>query len=141
MKTWTFRLNALDKNGNEYIHVATASLSFIRDIDKRFWEFLDPSSDRDTFTTRANALHDTELTITRNRENNTFTFAQENSEWNFVLSHESALLFDEDCELISISTPSRRPGNLPTVAQIGQYLHAIDIGDSAYIEKHNKLFS
>lgn len=140
MKTWSFKLKSIDKNGNTYDHVVTASTSFIRDMYDRFWEFLREDCEADTFKTRSNKLYSAPLTITRNRENNTFTFTQEDSEWNFTAPRDQVELLDSECEMFSLTTPPRRGKFAPSKQQIGEYLHAIDNGDDAYISSFNAKF-
>lgn len=140
MKTWSFKLKAIDKNGNTYDHVVVASTSFIRDIHNRFWEFLRDDCEKDTFTTRSNKLYSAPLTVTRNRENDTYTFSQEGSEWNFTVPSDQANLLSSECEMFSLFTPPNRKGPTPNGHQIGEYLHAIDHGNDAYISSFNRKF-
>lgn len=139
MKTYSFKFNALDKNGKTYEHVAVASLSFVRDIHDRFWEFL-KKDDEEVFSTKSNALYATLLEIKKNQTNGTFIFQQEGSEWNFVITETEARAFEEDCELVSMSTPSKRMGFSPSGSQVGQYLQAIDEENHDYIEWFNRKF-
>lgn len=138
MKTWSFKLKALDKNGNTYDHVVTASTSFVRDMHNRFFLFLKPNSQKDTFSTRSNILYEAPLIIKKNNDG-TFTFEQEGSEWNFTTTEDQVHILDSECEMFSLTTPPNKT-RIPSGKQIGDYLYAIDKGDDGYIEWFNGNF-
>lgn len=138
MKTWSFKLKALDKNGNTYDHVVTASTSFVRDMHNRFFLFLKPSCKKDTFTTRSNILYESPLIIKKNSDG-TFTFKQEGSEWNFTTTRDQVRILDSECEMFSLTTPPNKT-RIPSGKQIADYLYAIDKGDDGYIERFNGNF-
>ena len=138
MKTWSFKLKALDKNGNIYDHVVTASTSFVRDMYNRFFLFLRDDYKKDTFTTRSNIIYESPLIVKKNSDG-TFTFKQEGSEWNFTTTRDQVIILDSECEMFSLMTPPNKT-RIPSGKQIGDYLHAIDKGDDGYIEWFNGNF-
>ena len=63
MKTWSIKLEAIDKNGDTYEHVAVAGLSLARYFYSNLYEFM-KSKKRDVLKTKANDLYKTPLIIT-----------------------------------------------------------------------------
>ena len=139
MKTWSIKLEAIDKNGDTYEHVAVAGLSLARYFYSNLYEFM-KSQTRNVLKTKANDLYKTPLVITKDRDNNTYIFEQEGSEWNFTLSERQMHVLDAQCEIFSLSNPPKGSGVHPTGKQVADYLYAIDKGDTASIDRFNTKF-